>query len=85
MRLVLPLPMNVYQTQRAEHVAQYMIDTGGIDAERDLFHTSGAANQQPLTNGSNAQLERSVPDHVELTQIPTALRGESCARLLDYY
>lgn len=44
-------------TQRAEHVAQYMIDQG-IDAER--IHTSGVADQQPLTNGSNAQLERSV-------------------------
>ena len=44
-------------TQRAEHVAQYMIDQG-IEAER--INTAGVADQQPLTNGSNAQLERSV-------------------------
>lgn len=44
-------------SERAQYVSQYMIDQG-IEAER--IHTTGVADQQPLTNGNNAQLERSV-------------------------
>ncbi|MGP8306239.1 OmpA family protein [Vibrio sp. YIC-376] len=44
-------------SERAQYVEQYMIDQG-IDAER--VHTTGVSDQQPLTNGNNAQLERSV-------------------------
>ncbi|MCR9656960.1 OmpA family protein [Vibrio parahaemolyticus] len=43
--------------ERAQNVGQYLINQG-IDAER--IHTSGVADQQPLNNAQNAQLERSV-------------------------
>lgn len=43
--------------ERAHNVGQYLINQG-IEAER--IHTSGVANQQPLSGGSNALLERSV-------------------------
>ncbi|TOM57119.1 hypothetical protein CGH75_14775, partial [Vibrio parahaemolyticus] len=43
--------------ERAQNVGQYLINQG-IDAER--IHTSGVADQQPLNDAQNAQLERSV-------------------------
>lgn len=43
--------------ERAQNVMQYLINQG-IDAKR--IHTLGVANQQPLSESSNARLERSV-------------------------
>lgn len=43
--------------ERAQNVSQYLINQG-IKAER--IRTSGVADQQPLNNAQNAQLERSV-------------------------
>ncbi|EHK2924859.1 OmpA family protein [Vibrio parahaemolyticus] len=43
--------------ERAQRVAEYLI-ANGIEAER--LHTAGVASQQPLSQGQDALLERSV-------------------------